>query len=146
MTSIATWLKLMSPTSKVFVDTSAFYALLDRDDANHKMAIALFKEAVEKGWQLITSNFVVAETHALILHRLGRQAAMAWLKAIPAQVIGVTAKDEEEAKKIIQEYSDKEFSYCDATSFALMERNSITTAFTMDKHFAQYGKFVIHAK
>ena len=51
----------------------------------------------------------------------------------------VTPADEKKAKEIIQRYTDKEFSYTDATSFAVMERLGITAAFVFDTHFKQYG-------
>jgi predicted nucleic acid-binding protein len=134
----------MNPSVEpVFVDSSAFYALLDRDDANHHIALTLFRQVLQDRRPLLTSNFVVAETHALLLHRLGRDVAAAWLEAIPAHVIRVTMGDEHQAREIIQQYSDKDFSYCDAVSFALMERLAITSAIAFDRHFLQYGQFVI---
>ena len=42
-------------------------------------------------------------------------------------------------QQIIFQYSDKDFSLTDATSFAVMERLRIGTAFSYDRHFAQYG-------
>jgi len=108
-----------------------------------KTAVALFREALRDRRPLLTSNFVVAETHALLLHHLGREAATAWLEAIPAQVVRATAADERRAREIILQYEDKEFSYCDAVSFALMERLGVTTALAFDRHFRQYGKFVV---
>lgn len=134
----------MSPRAEPdFVDSSAFYALLDRDDANHSSAAELFRKALEDQRPLLTSNFVVAEAHALILHRLGREAAATWLEAIPAQVVRASADDEQRARAIIRQYRDKEFSYCDAVSFALMERLHVTFALAFDRHFQQYGKFVL---
>lgn len=127
--------------SVVFVDTGAFYAALNRRDQNHNEATALFRRAVEEKWILITSNFVVAETHALILTRLGRELAVAWLRSVPANVIRVSRVDEEKAKRIIFGYRDKEFSYCDATSFALIGRFRIRNAMAFDSHFEQFGKF-----
>lgn len=63
-----------------FVDSSAFYALLDHDDANHKIAKQLFEKTLREKRPLLTSNFVIAETHALTLHRLGREAAIVSVK------------------------------------------------------------------
>ncbi len=125
----------------VFVDTGAFYAAINRNDENHRAATALFNSATEDGWRLITSNFIVAETHALILARMGRELAVAWLRSIPANIIRVSKADEEKAKRIIFGYRDKEFSYCDASSFALIERLRIREAMAFDSHFEQYGKF-----
>ena len=125
----------------IFVDTGAFYAAINQNDENHKEATVLFHKATEEEWRLITSNFVVAETHALILSRLGRNLAVAWLRSIPANIIRVSKADEEKAKRIIFGYRDKEFSYCDASSFALIERLRIREAMAFDSHFEQYGKF-----
>ncbi|SRR5712692_9850844 len=127
----------------VFVDTGAFYAALNRKDGYHREAVQLFTRAVEQEWQLVTSNFVVAETHALILTRLGRDLATDWLRDVPAEVVRVTEDDEGKARRIIFGYRDKEFSYCDATSFAVMERLRIRQVLAFDPHFTQYGKFVM---
>ena len=51
----------------------------------------------------------------------------------------MTSADEKKAKEIIQRYTDKEFSYTDATSFSVMERLGITSAFAFDIQFKQYG-------
>jgi predicted nucleic acid-binding protein len=67
--------------------------------------------------------------------------ATAWLRSIPAEVIRISKTDEEKARRIIFGYRDKEFSYCDATSFALIERLRIRSAIAFDIHFTQYGRF-----
>jgi predicted nucleic acid-binding protein len=41
--------------------------------------------------------------------------------------------------EILLGQEDKDYSYVDATSFAVMERLGIETAFTFDRHFEQYG-------
>lgn len=134
----------MNPSAEpTFVDSSAFYALLDRNDDNCRTALTAFRQALHNQRSLLTTNFVVAETHALILHRLGKDAATAWLEAIPARVVRAAADDERRAREIIRQYADKDFSYCDAVSFALMERLAVTSAIAFDKHFSQYGKFVV---
>lgn len=55
----------------------------------------------------------------------------------------VDAEEEERAWEILKNFSDKEFSYTDATSFIVMESLTIDTAFAFDEHFKQYGKFVL---
>jgi len=93
--------------------------------------------------QLVTTNFVVAETHALILSRLGRALAARWLLTLTAGVLRVTEEDESRAKAIIVTYHDKDFSYCDAVSFAVMERLNFLQALAFDVHFRQYARFEI---
>lgn len=127
---------------RVMVDTSAVYALLDRSDANHERAVALLKKMKGAGCNVILTNFIVAEAHALILAKLGRDLARSWLKGLCWPVERVTAEDEERAREIIYTYEDKTFSYTDATTFAVMERMGIKRAFAFDKHFAQFGFFL----
>jgi len=128
----------------IFVDTSAHYALIDESDNNFRTA-KNFIEFAEKNYiSFFTSNFVVAETHALILKKsaLGYKVAKKFLEEmrrnnkLPERI---TTKDEERAFEIITKYSDKDFTCTDATSFALMERLGVTRVFTFDSHFSQYG-------
>ena len=48
----------------VFVDTSGFYACLDRTDPFHPQALAAFERAEQEGWTLITTNYVTHETQS----------------------------------------------------------------------------------
>jgi predicted nucleic acid-binding protein len=101
---------------------------------------------VRQGWQLHTTNFVVAETHALILARAGRDAALRALHRIDqsAQItIRIEEPDERRARAILERYHDKSFSLTDATSFVVMDRLGINQAFTFDRHFLQYGFEVV---
>lgn len=58
----------------VFVDTSAFYAVLDADDPFHPAATDCFERAEREGWTLWTTSYVLHETWALVQHRLGWEA------------------------------------------------------------------------
>jgi len=40
----------------VFVDTSGFYACLDRTDPFYPAALAAFERAEKEGWTLVTTN------------------------------------------------------------------------------------------
>lgn len=128
---------------QLFVDSSAFYALIDRSDGNHPRALVLFRAAARRRHQLVTTNFIVAEAHALLLSRLGRTLAARWLLTLTAEVIRVTEDDESRAKAIIMTYHDKDFSYCDAASFAVMERLGFSQALAFDVHFRQYARFEV---
>jgi predicted nucleic acid-binding protein len=123
----------------VFVDTSAFYADIDRGDARHGAAGETFQDLMSRRALLFCSNLVVAETHALIMRRLGASLARRWLRALDANVLFEDEADDVAAHTIIARYADKDFSYADAVSFALMERLGIPAAFTFDAHFRQYG-------
>jgi uncharacterized protein len=59
--------------SVVFVDSSAFYAVLDRDDANHGSAVRAWESLLPQ-WRLATTNYVLLEASALLQSRLGLAA------------------------------------------------------------------------
>ena len=125
--------------AQVLVDTSAVYALIDRDDAHHRRAASILRTLLRRGRTPLLTNFLVAESHALLLSRLGAETARDWLLTQIWPVEPVTPVDEKKAREIIQRYVDKSFSYTDATSFAVMERLHLQEAFAFDAHFQQYG-------
>ncbi len=132
--------------NRVFVDTSGFYASFNRRDRHHHHAASLFHQAQIEHWFLFTTNFVISELHALILARMGRSSAWNFLQAITigrTNIIRATENDEQRTREIIEHYNDKDFSYCDALSFAVMERLDIEKAIAFDEHFHQYGKFTV---
>lgn len=127
---------------RVFVDTSAFYALADDRDGNHGPARVIRRLLVDSHSRLYTTNFVLAETHGLLLTRLGRAIALQTLTDVyrsNTTVERASVADELRARSILAQYDDKAFSLTDSISFAVMERLSITQAFSFDGDFAQYG-------
>ena len=135
-----------SPTAipgRILVDTAAYFALVDHTDVNHSRAISI---ASADRQVFFTTNYVLAEAHALMLRRLGRVVAARFLVDTDrgrTTVVRVRPADERRAREIIFTYTDKDFSLTDATSFAVMERLHIGTAFTFDRHFAQFGFAVL---
>ncbi|MCL6639367.1 MAG: PIN domain-containing protein [Firmicutes bacterium] len=127
----------------VLVDSSALLALLNRRDHWHQTAVEILRQLVDQGAVFIMTNFLLAEAHALILARLGRDIARQWLLTFDWNLIAVAPGDEKYAIEIIKRYEDKDFSLTDATSFAVMQRHGIELAFTFDRHFKQYGLAVI---
>jgi len=130
-------------TPRVFVDTSAFIALAYSDDEHHVDAQVIAQALERQRARLYTTNFVIAETHALMLRRLGHVQARHFLRQVDAgqvaAVVRATIGDEEAAKALIYRYTDKEYSLTDAISFTMMTRLRLKTAFAFDKHFGQYG-------
>jgi predicted nucleic acid-binding protein len=132
--------------SGVLIDTSAYFALVDRRDGHHGEAVAILNRLIAERWRAFTTNFVVAETHALILNRLGYPVAARILTEIDRSattIVRGSVADEQRARQIVAQYQDKDFSLTDAISFAVMERLHISHAFSFDRHFAQYGFTVI---
>ena len=56
----------------IFLDTSAIYALADRDDPNHSQAAAAFRRLLEDGEEALVHSYILVESAALLQRRLGR--------------------------------------------------------------------------
>ncbi len=127
---------------RVLIDSAAYYAIIDSRETTHPHAATILRRLADERWRLYTTNFIVAEAHALILARLGYHHATRFLQQFEAgatTVLRVSPTDEARARQIIYRYRDKRFSLTDATSFAIMERCRIDVAFTFDHNFVQYG-------
>ena len=132
------------PRKKIFVDTSAWYAFIDRNDRDHSAAVNKV-QGLDRF--LLTSNYVFDEILTLLKTKLGPSIAISfgqklWDQEVSA-LVRVTEEDETRAWRIFRQYKDKGFSFTDCTSIALMERLDIDTVFAFDDHFVEYGKFVI---
>jgi predicted nucleic acid-binding protein len=129
-------------SARIFVDSAAYYAITDRHDANHSIALATARRMAAEVADLYTTNAVVIETHSLLLNRLSRDLAAQVLERIYAgttKIVRAVERDEHRGREIIRQHDDKEFSFTDAISFAVMERLQLRLAWTYDNHFAQFG-------
>lgn len=72
------------PDRLILVDTSAYLAAANRDDENNSAAATVLSELVSSGRRLITTTYVLAEIHAMMLTHVGRRAALVTLIEIRA--------------------------------------------------------------
>ncbi len=130
---------------RVFIDTSAFYALLDRDDANHPEARAVWTSLLEGTNSFFTSNYVLVETLALLQHRLGMEAVRGFHEDIvPLVHVEFVASDVHRSGiGALLAASRRNLSFVDCVSFEVMRSLGIKTAFAFDAHFKEQGFTVI---
>ena len=125
------------------MDTSAWYPLSDLSHPDHERVAAVLRTRVREGVAVVTTNLVVAETHALLLRRGGRQVALAFLEAIrkPPNRIEYTTPEREAAAidRWLRRFADQRFSLADAVSFTVMRELGIDEALTLDRHFQTAG-------
>lgn len=128
----------------IFVDTGAWYALVNRKDPDHKRTRQLIEGSAGR---LLTSNFVLDETVTLCLRRLGHAAAVQVGDALHdphiVQLVRATAEDEKQAWALFQARSDRHYSYTDCVSFAMMQRLGVNTAAALDDDFRREGFEVV---
>lgn len=128
---------------QLFVDTAGWMACADRNDPAHGRCIVARDAHLRAGSLLLTTDYVVDETLTLLRLRLGLHAAQEWWERIsgsPRVVFaGIDADIRERALQWFFRYSNKNFSFTDCTSFAVMRGKKIREALTTNRHFKQAG-------
>lgn len=128
---------------RVFVDTSALVALLDRADPRHLEVRAAFTVLAEA--ELVSHGYVVAETLAVTRRRLGIDATVALIDdLLPAiEVLPVSPTDHTAALDRYRASLPSGTSFVDQVSFQVIEREGIVTAFVLDEDFTVTGVEVL---
>ncbi len=127
-------------TRSVLWDSSAILALLDADDADHARAVAVAREIASEARPSFLTNYIEAEAHALLLRKLGRTIARQWLLTGGLPIVRALPAEEQKAREILARHTDKDWTLCDAISFAVLEGRRVGRAFTFDHHFRQYAR------
>jgi len=127
----------------VLVDTAGWMACADAADPAHLRCCSARDGALEAGQTLVTTDFIVDETLTLIRLRLGLAAARIWWEQVDRsrrlRWERVDADRFERARHLFFQYHDRDFSFTDCTSFAIMRELRLTHAITTDRHFRQMG-------
>ena len=125
----------------IFADTSFWVALLVPADAHHEESTALLSRHEREG--LLTSNHVRGETWTFLRRRAGHRVAVAFLdrteRSPRMQIVPVTEALEQEALRWLRRHDEREYSFVDATSFALMRTLRIREALAFDGDFTAAG-------
>jgi predicted nucleic acid-binding protein len=129
--------------AEFFVDTSAWYPLIVARHPDHARLGSALRTLIRNHRRLVTTNLVVAETHALLLRRVGRTTALTFLQTVgesPNVVVRSSRELEAAAERDwLTRYDDQDFSFADAVSFAVMTERGIRDALTLDHHFVVAG-------
>jgi predicted nucleic acid-binding protein len=128
----------------IFIDTSAFYALLDRDDANNQKATKVWTYLLGAEYTLVTSNYILVEAFALMQNRLGLEAVRGFQEDILPLITLEFVSPEMHRSGIaaLLAASRRSLSLVDCVSFELMRSSGIKSVFAFDNHFKEQG-FVI---
>lgn len=129
-----------------FADTSFWFGLQERRDARHEQARAVVARGMGR---VVTSNHVVGETWTLLRRRSGHDAAVGFLDRLVAlpgvEVVHVDEAIEDDAWRWLRARDEREYSFVDATSFALMRRRRIREALAFDGDFNAAGFVEVRA-
>lgn len=128
---------------ELFVDTSAWYPIVVRSHHDHDRLSAALRASVARRARIVTSNLVVAESHALIMRRAGIASGLRFVQLVRASpnvvVSSTTLLEDAAVNHWLMRYADQPFSMVDAVSFAIMTERGTPAALTLDRHFAIAG-------
>ena len=124
----------------IFVDTSAFFAIMDTKDRAHTAAIEWLGVSNDT---LLSTDYVIDESLTLLRSRgqaeraieLGRDV----LVSQSVVVHRLTDEDFRRSWETFYRFDDKLWSFTDCSSKVVMEQLGITKAFAFDEHFAQFA-------
>ncbi len=128
---------------RLFVDSSGWYALIDRRDSWHVTAKEQVERLLADGGRLATSDYVVDESCTLSKARAGSLAAIRLLdllgetQAVDWEWIG--AERFAKAEAFFRKHRDQAYSFTDCTSFTVMREFRLAQALTSDSHFRAAG-------
>ena len=125
----------------LFLDTSALFALLDQDDDNHERAARAWKQLIENGARLITSNYILVETVALLQSRLEMDAVRVFqTEMLPAVHIEHASADLHRLGMVsLLSAGKRKLNLVDCAGFEIMRQMGLNHVFTFDSHFRSQG-------
>ena len=131
---------------RLFADSSFWYALTAKADANHERSALLARGIQAEGALILTSELVIAETQRLIMHRFGADAGRRYLRQILLQeergfirVLTISTATIHHALDLMEKFADHDLSLTDACSAVLMHDHRIEQVASYDRHFRLLG-------
>lgn len=131
----------------VFIDTSAFLAVLDKGDHFHKEAVKKWSVLAKQPAEPWTTDYVRLESWSLIQSRMGAEAVATfqddWLPLCKIHSVGAEGFERAAAQWRIAQRQN--LSLVDLTSFDAMRQLAIRTALAFDGHFREMGYLEVQA-
>lgn len=128
--------------NQVFIDTSAFKALIDPKDDFHKAVKQIWSKLEKEDAMLVTTNYILDEAFTLIRARCGVETVDIFRRVLARspnlKVVRVTSADEAGAWKWFTKDWSK-LSFTDCVSFAVMKRLRLQSVVSFDDHFRRAG-------
>ncbi len=135
---------MITGTEKIFIDTSALFILIAKNDKYHFKVIKTWGDfQTNEKYLLYTTNYIINEMLTLVQAKFNKKTAIklgnTLLNSEMLTIGNIDVKLWQKGWEIFQNYRDKKFSFTDCTSFAYMKTNNIKKAFAFDNHFKQFG-------
>ena len=125
----------------IFIDTSFWAALMIPRDSRHAQSVELLRRYGDL--PATTTNHVRGESWTLLTRRVGHWLGLAYVDRLERTArLTLTFVDqalEAEALSWLRRHDERDYSFVDATSFALMRSLGIREALAFDGDFTAAG-------
>ncbi len=129
--------------SEVFVDSGAFFAMLNPNEHWHKEVKSQLKNLVNEKARFVTTDYVLDETITLLQVRSLAYLVEHWIVDVltggTCEIVWMEKKRFDEVQRFFVKHSDKRWSFTDCFSFCVMKERKIRRALAADQHFKQAG-------
>ncbi|MDE3074418.1 MAG: PIN domain-containing protein [Chloroflexota bacterium] len=131
-----------------FVDTSAFFAVLDVGSTQHAQARSIWQQLLLEPAELLTSSYVLLETFALVQRRLGMAAVRTFQEDVLPVILTHWIDESLHAAAVLTllAANRRNLSLVDCASFIVMRRRDVKDVFAFDDDFRDQGFNVLSAR
>ncbi len=130
--------------NRVFIDSGAFIAALNRADAHHEEVRALFT-GPRPPWS--TSVLVVSEAYGWFLHRVGEEDARVFRTFVTdlprLELLGADARHHASVVAKLERLRGTKLTYVDASSLVWLKAKGIRTVWGTDHHLGLEGATIV---
>lgn len=132
---------------RVFIDTSAFLAIIDRDDEHHSLAAQTWIKLIENDELLFTSNYVLLETYSLLQSRLGMRHFQEFHDYfLPLlNIRWVSEEIHQDGMNAMLMANRRRLSLVDCVSLTVCRDLNVQVVFAFDPHFSEHGYQLLDA-
>lgn len=133
---------------KVFVDTSAFIAILNRTDTNHVQAGTVWQQLINRDAIISCTNYILVESLAIIQNRWGMEAVNQFQQAIIPllQTVWVDETLHEVGTSAMLTANKRRLSLVDCISFEVARMLDVDAVFAYDQHFREQGFDIVNPR
>lgn len=137
-------------TKKIFIDETAWYAIIDNTSPNHNSITDKFNLALEEGTKFFTSNISVGNTISRIKGNLNFESSLKFNEIVEDAHIGnylrimwIGRRTQKDAIRLMRKHSKVSLQLYDFANAILMERRGINSILSDRVEFKKLGYRVL---
>lgn len=126
---------------RIFVDTSAFIAILNIDDVYHLQASKVWRGLMDQEAIISSTNYILVESLAIIQNRWGMKAVAQFLQAIVPllQIVWIDETLHQMGISAMLTANKRRLSLVDCISFEVARMLDVDAVFAYDQHYWEQG-------